>query len=62
LAVKKTPTKKCGDCTHIDRESYRGVRLAVCYLIKKIDGEPVAMTVTDKTAACGYYRGATINK
>jgi hypothetical protein len=58
MAVKRPPTKKCGDCIHIDRESYRGVKLAVCYLIHKVDGQPVAYTVTDKKAACGYWRGS----
>lgn len=55
MAVKK-PTLKCGQCARIDRDTYKGARVLVCYHIKKINDDPVAITVTDKRAACGYFR------
>jgi hypothetical protein len=44
--------KYCGTCYRIDREKYRGAKVAVCYRIE--DGK--AITVTDKRVACGYWR------
>jgi hypothetical protein len=44
--------KYCKNCKNIDRDSYRGAKVAVCYRIE--DGK--AVTVTDKRVACGYYK------
>ena len=40
----------------IDRETYRGVKVVVCYLIEKKDNEPVAIAVKDDKDACQYWR------
>jgi hypothetical protein len=44
--------KYCGTCDRINRYSYRGAGVEVCYKIE--DGK--AVTVTDKRVACGYYK------
>ena len=56
MAFGKQATRKCSNCTHIDRETYRAVKADVCYLVGKKDGEPVATTVTSRTTVCQYWR------
>ena len=56
MTFGKQPTRKCSNCAHIDRETYRAVKTNVCYLVGKKDGEPVAITVTSRSAVCQYWR------
>lgn len=53
---RKPTIRRCTNCTHIDRLTYRAVKANVCYLRDKKDGEAVAVTVSDRTVVCQYWR------
>ena len=52
----KSTIRKCTNCLHIDRETYRSAKVNVCYLIDKKDDEPIAVAVTDRTPICQHWR------
>ena len=56
MAFVKIQDRKCGNCAIIDRETYKAVKTAVCYLVEKKDGQIVAVAVTDKTPGCLHWR------
>lgn len=56
MAFTRLQDQKCGNCCHIDRETYRAAKVSVCYLIDQKDGNPVATTVTDKQDGCKRWR------
>lgn len=56
MAIPKQITQKCGMCIHIDRETYKGAKTAVCYLLEKKNDKPVAIAVKDSTSGCGHWR------
>ena len=58
MAITRQTPQKCGTCLLIDRESYRGVKMVVCYLVEKKDNKPIAIAVTDNRVACQHYRDA----
>jgi len=58
MAFKRQPAEKCGGCSRIDREAYRGAGIIVCYHLEtRIDGKRIAREVTENRAACGKFRG-----
>jgi len=54
MAFVKPLDRKCGNCQIADSKTYPG--RSVCYLIEKKDDKPVAITVKENRAACGFYR------
>ena len=56
MAFARPAARKCDDYKHLDRETYKGVKANVCYLIEKKDDKPVAVAVTSKTPACQHWR------
>lgn len=57
MAFKKPLAEKCRDCLRIDRESYKGAGIIVCYHLEKRDGKSIAREVKESRPACGNYRG-----
>lgn len=56
MACKNSlPPKRCGGCKYLDRESYRGAGLTVCYELNCIDGKKAATTVSAVAKACNSF-------
>lgn len=54
----RLPEKRCGECSRINREAYRGAGKEVCYELESRDGKKVATTVTEDKKACGRFWAA----
>ncbi|MDF2857257.1 MAG: hypothetical protein K0Q87_3108 [Neobacillus sp.] len=56
MACKNSnPPQRCGECSRLDRESYKGAGLIVCYELNFVNGRKVATTVSKYRKACGKY-------
>lgn len=56
MAITRPATRSCDNCIHLDRDTYKAVKVNVCYLIEKKDDKPVAIVVTNKTVTCQHWR------
>jgi|GEM_PF-2006020 len=56
MACKNShPQQRCGDCQHIDRDTYRGAGKEVCYKLKYEFDRKVAVQVSESKKACNKF-------
>jgi len=59
MACKNShPPERCGDCEHIDRETYRGAGQEVCYELQYIGDRKVAVQISERRKACNKFHNA----